>query len=107
MIEKELAENTNCLEWLQQWYQSQCDGDWEHGKGIQIGTTSNPGWFLEIDLEETELFDKRFDQIFIERSESDWIFCDKKDDIFEGYCGPFNLPEMISVFCDWAKHHAK
>jgi Immunity protein 53 len=31
----------NVFEWLQKWYQSQCDGDWEHGKGIQIGTLSN------------------------------------------------------------------
>ncbi len=24
------------LSWLQQWYQQQCDGDWEHNENIKI-----------------------------------------------------------------------
>ena len=27
---------------LQSWYQSQCDGDWEHEFGIRIETLDNP-----------------------------------------------------------------
>ena len=38
----------NNLEWLFKWFYEQCDGDWEHGKGIRIGTLSNPGWFINI-----------------------------------------------------------
>ena len=36
------------LEALQHWYESQCDGDWEHEFGVKIGTLDNPGWMVDI-----------------------------------------------------------
>ena len=93
----------NNLVWLFKWFYNQCDGDWEHGKGIQVGTLSNPGWFIKIDIEETELQDKEFKKIFIERSEQDWIFCNRCNGVFEGDCGPFNFPEILQIFRDWAE----
>jgi hypothetical protein len=91
------------LEWLFSWYYNQCDGDWEHGKGIQIGTLSNPGWFIKIDIEGTELQNKKFLKKNIERSEHDWFFCDKRNGYFEGDCGPFNLPEILQIFRNWTE----
>jgi len=44
----------NQLEFLQEWYKSKCDGDWEHTYGIKIETLDNPGWIITIDLEETD-----------------------------------------------------
>ena len=41
------------LEWLEQWYEKTCDGDWEHIYGISIDTLDNPGWRVRIDLRET------------------------------------------------------
>jgi hypothetical protein len=35
---------------LQSWYESHCDGDWEHDKRIRIGTLDNPGWRVYINL---------------------------------------------------------
>ncbi len=43
------------INWLENWYSSQCDGSWEHFYGIKIETLDNPGWAVEIDLCETEL----------------------------------------------------
>ena len=40
--------NDNNLIWLLSWYHSQCDGDWEHGNGVKIGTIDNPGWFFKV-----------------------------------------------------------
>ena len=91
------------MAWLFKWFYKQCDGDWEHGKGVFIGTLSNPGWFIKIDIEETELQDKEFKKIFIERSDLDWFFCNKENKIFEGNCGPFNLPEVLQIFRTWAE----
>lgn len=91
------------LLWLFEWYHKQCDGDWEHGKGIHIGTLSNPGWFLKIDINETELEKIEFKKIYIERSEQDWLFCDKENGLFEGDCGPFNLPEVLQIFRNWVE----
>ena len=49
--------------WLQNWYYSQCNGDWEHGKSIYFSTLDNPGWSISINLENTELQDKEFQKV--------------------------------------------
>jgi hypothetical protein len=43
------------LEWLQQWYLSHCNEDWEHQYGISIKNIDNPGWHLSVDLVGTEV----------------------------------------------------
>ncbi len=89
--------------WLQQWYQIHCDGDWEHGSGIHLGTIDNPGWSLTINLEDTELENKRFLQVDINRSDKDWVFCQIKNVKFEGRCGVCNLSEVLSIFREWVE----
>jgi hypothetical protein len=44
----------DALKQLQNWFSSQCDGDWEHNFGFTIETIDNPGWSLEVDLNNTE-----------------------------------------------------
>jgi hypothetical protein len=48
------------IEELQQWYESQCDGDWEHDFGMRIGTLDNPGWSVEINVVDTPLDGRDF-----------------------------------------------
>ncbi|MBA3722215.1 MAG: immunity 53 family protein [Parachlamydiaceae bacterium] len=93
----------NNFEWLLQWYNKQCDGDWEHGNGIEIGTIDNPGWYLRVNIDETELQNKHFDKIVIDRSENDWIQCFIEKRRFDGVGGPFNLPEILQIFRNWAE----
>lgn len=88
--------------WLMEWYHSHCDGDWEHSEGIKIGTLDNPGWFITVNLSETELQGKEFKTIIVERSETNWYHCFVRDNKFEGRCGPSNLPEVLKIFHDWA-----
>ena len=45
---------------LQAWYAAQCDGDWEHQHGLNIGTLDNPGWRVTIDLAGTPLEGRPF-----------------------------------------------
>jgi hypothetical protein len=40
--------DNSLIKWIQQWYVSQCDGDWEHECGIKITTLDNPGWDIKI-----------------------------------------------------------
>ena len=89
--------------WIQKWYQSHCNGDWEHGNGIHLGTIDNPGWSFTVDLRDTELEDRGFKKIHIERTENDWIFCTVKNGKFEGACGLVNLPEILKLFRSWAE----
>jgi len=87
---------------LEEWYAWQCDGSWEHQYGISISTLDNPGWSLKIDLANTDLIDRAFTDIKIDRSKDDWVVARRSKDIFEAFGGTKNLKEMIRVFLDWA-----
>lgn len=87
---------------LVNWYHSQCDGDWEHGKGIKISTLDNPGWMVDIWLEGTDLEGKSFETVRIDRTEHDWFHCFIKDGkFFSIRCGPLNLEEGLEHFLKW------
>lgn len=91
------------LSQLQDWYLSQCNGEWEHQHGVKIDTLDNPGWVVRVDLHGTKLADKPFGAVSRERSESDWIRCSVRDKAFEEFGSGNNLTELISVFIEWAQ----
>src|SRR4051812_19555053 len=76
------------LTWLQLWFSSHCDVEWEHGGGVRIETLDNPGWHVSVALSDTEFELRPFSPVRIERSESDWIHCSLRDGIFDVACGP-------------------
>ncbi|MEU6241709.1 immunity 53 family protein [Streptomyces sp. NPDC047024] len=90
------------LEWLQGWYAAQCDGDWEHEWGVKIETLDNPGWSVEISLEETELADREHPQQRVTRGGNDWVTAWTSGQTFRIACGPDNLSEALSLFRSWA-----
>lgn len=91
------------LERLQVWYQGQCNGDWEHTYGIKIDTLDNPGWTVQISLQETYLEAESFEDVEINRTSNSWIFARVTEKIFKISCGPRNLDEALSIFCNWAE----
>lgn len=93
--------DNNLLNWIQNWYTSQCDGAWEEYYGIKISTVSNPGWAINIDLTETALEGISFSPVKIDRSEHDWVHCRVENDRFVGHCGPLNLVELLDLFRSW------
>jgi hypothetical protein len=92
------------LRWLQGWYASQCDGDWEHGCGIKIDTLDNPGWRLRIDLIDTDLehhpFATREHQL---QDDLDWWICKVENGRFNAAASPNNLVTVIDVFKSWVE----
>jgi Immunity protein 53 len=91
---------------LAEWYRAQCDGVWEHSYGVKIDTLDNPGWTLSIDLAGTALADVTFPEIKVGDSDvesSRWMTCRKKGVVFEAFCGPELLEEVVNVFLDWAE----
>ena len=94
---------TDTLAWLECWYLSQCDGDWEHQQGIHMDTLDNPGWMVSISLEETDLDGLPFEPLEVHRSEDDWLFCRVRERKFEAACGPRNLNESLKVFRAWVE----
>ena len=91
------------LERFQMWYMSQCDEDWEHTYGVRISTIDNPGWSVDIALDETSLEGREFKELRIERSKNDWLFAWSTSNKFNIACGPNNLEEGLGIFCDWAE----
>ena len=90
------------LEEIQRWYNSQCDGDWEHEFGVRIATLDNPGWTVQIDLEGTLLEGREFPLIKDMAPERDWIFCEVSEGKFRGAGGPLMLGRVLRSFLDWA-----
>ena len=94
---------------LQEWYLSQCNGDWEHEFGVKINTLDNPGWTIEIDLKGTDIEEKPFaDQVYgvgddAEESSDEWLVCKVEDGKFNASGGPRKLENMIESFLSWAK----
>lgn len=99
----------NALAELQDWYRSQCDGDWEHSEGISIDTLDNPGWEIEISLQGTELEWRSFPEHSYgvgknaDTSGDDWLSCKVEEKVFKGFGGPYKLEEMIKIFLDWSR----
>ncbi|MCI9264310.1 MAG: rhodanese-related sulfurtransferase [Oscillospiraceae bacterium] len=86
------------LEWLEQWYEKTCDGDWEHIYGISIDTLDNPGWRVRIDLRETGYEHMSIDKVEQDHGENDWLVCRIENKIFEGSGDCRKLGEIIRIF---------
>ena len=89
--------------WLQAWYASQCDGDWEHGEGITIETLDNPGWSVRITIAGTSLEGRPFDRIEVYRTEHEWLTAWVEGDNWNAACGPLQLGEALFAFRSWAE----
>jgi hypothetical protein len=99
----------NTIEQLQQWYKSQCNGDWEHAYGIRIETLDNPGWKVTIDLIGTVLEHRPFpatEHGFGPDSNpvgEDWHVCRVDKGFFQAACGPHHLERTLKTFLEWAQ----
>jgi len=91
------------LTWMQEWFLSQCNGEWEHSSGIKIDSLDNPGWSVIIDLAGTELENKFMSPVVANRTEDDWVNCSVSDNQFKAYGGPNNLREILNTFKTWAE----
>jgi hypothetical protein len=95
------------LERLQDWFQSQCDGQWEHDRGVRIDSTDNPGWWVKIDLNGTLLAAKHFSPVRrgdVESTDPEppWMHCYIEAGVFNGAGDPNTLNEILTLFLDWA-----
>jgi hypothetical protein len=89
------------VERLLKWYAARCDGEWEHTTRVSIGTIDNPGWSLFVDLSDSYSTLPSFTRVNVERSAVDWYQCWLQGSKFEAACGPQNLEDVVSTFCNW------
>jgi hypothetical protein len=91
-------ETKNILQWIQQWFQSQCDGNWEHMMGITISTLDNPGWDIKIELEGTELEGLEMKLILNNIDDDDWYGLKVENNVFEAFGDPSKLEFLLAEF---------
>ena len=92
----------NEVSWLTKWYMSKCNGEWEDFYGIKIVTLDNPGWLVEIDIMETDLDNKEFVSISVDRAEEDWMSCKVENGKYIGIGDKSKLSSIINIFKEWS-----
>lgn len=86
------------IEWLQNWYATKCNGDWEHQFGVSIDTIDNPSWTLSIDLIGSPLAGRVEHCRRTERTVRDWYAWEIRGEKFIAHGGPKNLSDLIGLF---------
>lgn len=100
-------EKNDVLDWLQKWYGSNCNGDWEHSYGVVIKTIPKIGWDVLIDLAETLYSDRELIYKKSRQSDSDWYSLKVSENKFLATGGPKNLNDILSEFKDWISSETK
>jgi len=93
------------IKWIEEWYSSQCDGDWEHDYGIKIDTLDNPGWSVKIDLSYTDFENIFIEKSLTEKSEHDWYSIRITDSTYKGYGDPGKLEFLLKSFKEIIESH--
>ena len=123
----------NSLEWLEKWYQQQCNGEREHRHGMRLeplekqeplerpeplesppsidkpksldtpGSLQKPGWLLTINLAGTSAVNARPQQLRLDTRGGGWLACSIAGECFEGSGDPRKLEQIIGVFRRWVE----
>lgn len=96
------------LAWLERWYISRCDGEWEQRSGVCIESCDNPGWWVKIDVNKEPPGRSGDRQLLVvgdpPRTEngnvggSDWMTCSVEGGKFDGAGDPTKLTAIIRCF---------
>lgn len=95
------------LKWLEQWYLSNCNGDWEHCFGLRIKYTTNQGWNVSIELDETDAEDLVLASHEIYNSDTDWIRYKIEKRCFHGSGDFTKIKQILLVFKELIEKNAE
>jgi hypothetical protein len=95
--------HSEAFAWLERFYLSYCDGDWEHDFRCRIQTQSEPGWYFEFNLTGTDLEDRGLTRLEDHSGALKNITLRVEDKKFIGSCGPKQLLVLISYFRDFTE----
>ncbi|SBT52639.1 Imm53 family immunity protein [Micromonospora auratinigra] len=91
------------MDFLQHWYLSNCDGDWEHEFGVRIETLDNPGWTVEVDLVDTRLEGRLLSRTKLEPGAGRWVWVESDGRHFSSSCDPLSLQVALQRFRAFAE----
>ena len=91
------------IEWLEEWYKKECNGDWEHSYGVKIETLDNPGWVIFINLEDTSLENLTLSKKTFDNGNEDWYTYSIKEYQFRAFGDPSKLEVLLKIFKEMAE----
>ncbi len=91
-------EDNNIINWLNNWFASNSDGDWEHENQISIYTVDNPGWCIRIDLRDTPLENLKIEVPLVDKGPNNWYGITVKNGVFQGVGDLSKLSFLILQF---------
>ncbi len=87
------------LDWLAQWFQSQCDDDWEHGSGITTESIDNPGWSIKVALAGTDCDGRTLERTNCNYEHAtDWWTCWTADNVLTGAADLSSFAQCLRHF---------
>lgn len=95
------------INWITNWFASHCDGDWEHENVINIETVNNPGWYITIGLNYTDLDDIVIGPIKSRVSETDWYDYKIEDAKFTAAGDLSKLEFLLTKFKELVESNVK
>lgn len=91
------------IKWLEEWYLSNCNNDWEHSYGITIETTDNPGWHVKINLKDTPFENGKRDYVLTKINENDWLGFKIENAEFVAVGDPSKLSKLLELFREFVE----
>jgi hypothetical protein len=90
----------NAFDWLQSFFQSCCDGSWEHDYGCTMESGSAPGWRMTFDLNGTPYEGALLDELEDHLGPISWMRCKIEGGRYIADCSPKRLAECIEILRD-------
>jgi hypothetical protein len=83
---------------IENWYQSNCNNDWEHAYGIKNSNCNFPGWVIEIDLANTSFENLERKYKLTEVNQDEWYGIEIKNGIYKASGYPKRLKFLLEEF---------
>lgn len=80
------------------WYQSKCDGVWEHSYGFSLDNIDNPGWCIKITGENNKKVLSITSDI---DTEDFWLSITSNENSFIGYSGILSFDRLLEYVVEW------
>ena len=100
-----LEKDNYLLDWVQRWFISNCNGDWEHGYGINMEYTKETGWYVYFNVNHTSMYDCKFDKKD-KKGKKKWLTFEVNENSFIGRGDSSKLEEILQTFHDWVEENA-
>jgi hypothetical protein len=87
------------LQWIQDWFKTNCDGEWEKGDAIQITNIDSPaGWDVEIDISKTSIANLDIKWVLNENGKQDWYGVKIQNQRFRAAGDATKLAFLLGLF---------